>query len=52
MSTKSTQTQKLITEIEELIWILREKINRELDRKAREYAQEQEADFLTAQIPF
>ena len=49
---KNKQTQDLIREIEELIWICREKINRELDRKAREYAQEQEADFLTAQLPF
>ena len=46
------EIQKLITEIEELIWICREKINRELDRKSREYAQEQEADFLAAQLPF
>ena len=49
---KSKQTQDLIREIEELIRICREKINRELVRKAREYAQEQEADFLTAQLPF
>lgn len=49
---KNRETQKLITEIEELIWICREKINRELERKAREYAQDQEADFLTAQLPF
>ena len=52
MKKKNTEAQNLIREIEELIWICREKINRELDRKAREYAQEQEADFLTAQLPF
>lgn len=48
----SKESQNLIREIEELIWVCREKINRELDRKSREYAEEQEADFLTDQLPF
>lgn len=46
------EIENLKKEIENLIQQCWNKINRELDRKAREYAQEQQADYLTAQLPF
>lgn len=49
---KQETDQATIARMAHEIKALREKINRELDRKSREYAQEQEADFLTAQLPF
>ena len=45
----SRQQQQLLAEIEADIKRLWERIERELDRK---YAEEQQADFLTEQLPF
>lgn len=45
----SRQQQQLLAEIEADIKRLWERVERELDRK---YAEEQQADFFTEQLPF
>lgn len=45
----SRQQQQLLAEIEADIKKLWERVERELERK---YAEEQQADFLTEQLPF
>lgn len=45
----SRQQQQLLAEIEDDIKRLWDRVERELDRK---YAEEQQADFLTEQLPF
>ena len=46
------EIQKLIDESYELLAQGWQKVNTELDKRAREYEAEQQADFLTAQLPF